>query len=482
MLRSCWHFASRLPIWQLRTNLSSFSFSYSSSSKPNLKNYYLRKRRKWPRSPYKTKWHESFGHQLAMQSMIERVLKSPGPTNPLSALVDSFADYQCDPTPSAYQFVIKEITRNPCTYDLIPKVLDHLQKVDNFEIPEGVFVYLIKFYGDIGELECAVEVFLRIPRFRCAPTMKSLNALLSVLCKSEWGLRNVPEILNKSQLMNIQIDGSSFGLLIRALCKIGKVDYAVEMLNCMVDSGFDLDGKVCSLILSTMCEQKGSDEFDIVGFLEETRKLGFSPRRLDFYNVMRFLVMKGKGKEAAKVLKKMRMDGISPDIECYDLVLEGVVLEGEFEKADKVFDELLVLGLVPTVFTYNRYINGLCKQNKVDEAIKMLASMEELGCRPDLITYNTVLEALCGNGMLSAAREVVGQMKLKGVQMNCQTYEFQINNFIRNGEIDEACQLLRDMLNIGFVPQSTTFEGLLRDLCHTSLQCSSLSDLVCVNS
>ncbi|RAL39236.1 hypothetical protein DM860_002769 [Cuscuta australis] len=452
--------ASRLPICQLRTKNSSLSFS--SSSRTRLKNYYLRKTRKWPIPPHKTQWHDKFAHQLSMQSLIQRVSESPETINPFSALIDSFAAYQCDPTPSAYNYVLRLITRYPCYYGLIPQVLDHLQKVCNFEVPEGIFIYLIKFYGDVDELESAIDLFLRIPRFRCTPTVKSLNALLSVLCKNELGLKNIPEILKKSELMNVQIDGSSYGLLIRALCEIGKVNYAVEIFYYLVECGVDTDGKLCSLILSAMCEQNGCDEFDIVGFLEETKKLGVSPKRLDFYYAMRFLGKKGKGKEAAKVLKMMQIDGIMPDIKCYNLVLEVLVLEGNYEKVDKLFDELLVLGLVPTLSTFTIYINGLCKQNKVEEAIKMFASMEEVGCRPDFNTYNVLLETLCGNGMLNEAREVLGQMRLKGVQMNCRTYEFQINSLLRNGETDEACEMLHDMLNKGFVPQSNTLEGLIR--------------------
>ena len=101
--------------------------------------------------------------------------------------------------------------------------------------------------------------------------------------------------------MNVRLEESSFRILITALCRFGKVGYAVEILNFMRRDGCDVvDMRICSLILSSMCEQK-----------------------------------KGLG---------------SGD-------LNGIIKEGEYEKADELFDELLVLGLVPDVHTYNVYIN-----------------------------------------------------------------------------------------------------------------------------
>lgn len=102
---------------KLFTNKDSFSFS----SKPNLKKL-LEKKKKMADIDVQNQVARDLRHQLAMQSLIEKVSKSPRTTNPLSTLIDSFVDYQCKPTPSVYQFVIKALTKNPCNYDLIPKV------------------------------------------------------------------------------------------------------------------------------------------------------------------------------------------------------------------------------------------------------------------------------------------------------------------------------------------------------------------------
>ncbi|KAL3536588.1 hypothetical protein ACH5RR_005049 [Cinchona calisaya] len=453
------------------------SIHWSSRSRPSLHNYHLRKRRKWRLSlTYKTKWQQNFAYQQAMLTL-QKSAKNTSKTNLLSALVDSFATYQCEPSPNAYHFLLRTLTRNSnssssSSLDQIPKVLDHLQRVATFETPEYIFIDLIKFYGDCNMVQQAIELFFNLPNFRCNLTVHSLNALLSVLCRKKWVPEIVPEILIKSrQSMNIRVDESSFGILIRALCRSGKVNYAVELLNYMVNDGFSVDGRIFSLILATMCEGKAKEcnGVEIMCFLEDLKKLGFSPRRGDWCNVIRFMVKRGSCVAAIKALNQMKAEGVEPDVVCYNWVVDRLLLEDEYVKADDLFDEMLVSGLVPDIFTYNAYINGLCNQNKLEEGIKMIACMEELGCRPDLTTYNTILAACCAKGELNLVRMVMRQMELKGVKLMFQTYEFLIVTCHSNREIDEACGLLREMVDKCSVSRSVAFDQILCGFCHRGL-------------
>ncbi|KAL6998488.1 hypothetical protein U1Q18_008616 [Sarracenia purpurea var. burkii] len=398
------------------------SSSSSSSSRIAAQNYRLRRRRKWPLSPYKAKWHETFNHQQAMQM----IKQSATTSTHLSTLLHSFTIYNCAPTPNAYHFVIKTLARNS-QWDQLPPVLDRVERVEKFETPEFIFVELIRMYGNANRIRSAIDLFFRIPNFRCVPSVDSLNSLLSVLCKKREGIRAVPQILLKSQLMNIRIEESCFCILIEALCRIKKVSYAIKLLNYMRIDGYGLDGRLCSLILSTLCEGNDYSSVEVMNFLEEIRKLGFLPKRVDWCNVIKFLVKKGKGIDALAALEQMKMDRVKPNVVCYTLVLDGVIAEDKLEIVDELFDEMLVLGLVPDIHTYNVYINGLCKQNKLEEGLKMLACMQELGCKPDVVTYNTLLLGLCKVGKLSLAMEIVKEMKFKGFELDSRKYGIVID-------------------------------------------------------
>ncbi|KAL8526542.1 hypothetical protein ACS0TY_015655 [Phlomoides rotata] len=440
---------------------STASFSSSPRKSSSLNNYYIRKRRKWPTHPYEARWLESFASKLAKRFFKQSIKISK--THLLSDLINAHAAYEIDPTPQSYHFLFKTLIqkRPPNCYEQISQVLDHIEQVETFETPECIFVDLIRFYGDSDMFDDAVELLLRIPEFRCVPSVYALNALLIVLCKDEKGLEIIPRVLVKSQVLNIRIEESSFQILIRALCRIGRASNAFDLLNQMVDEGFDVDQKACSSMLATMCRQLDCTTGKIMGFLEDLKMLGFEPRIRDFFTVISFLVKKGKGMEALRLLKQMKMYRVKPDIMCYNLVLEALIQEKDFSNADKLFDELLVLGLVPDIHTYNVYINGLCMQDKVEGGIELMGSMKELGCLPDSNTFNTILRSLCEAGKLDRIIEVVDEMTRKCIQISPRTCEVLIDSFVSNGDVDVALILFNKMLDKNSVPQSTSLDKMI---------------------
>ncbi|KAG4936974.1 hypothetical protein JHK85_051893 [Glycine max] len=347
----------------------------------------------------------------------------------------------------------------------IAPVLDHLKHLEKFETPESILVYLIRFYGLADRVQDAVDLFFRIPRFRCTPTVCSLNLVLSLLCRKRECLEMVPRILLKSQHMNIHVEESTFRVLIRALFRIKKVGYAVKMLNCMIEDGCGLDEKICSLIISALCEQKDLTSVEALVVWRDMRKLGFCPGVMDYTNMIRFLVKEGRGMDSFHILNQQKQDGINPDIVSYTMVLSGIVAEGEYVMLGELFDEMLVIGLIPDVYTYNVYINGLCKQNKVDKALQIVASMEELECKSNVVTYNTILGALCVAGDLVKARGLMKEMGWKGVGHNLHTYRIVLDGLVGIGEIGEACLLLEEMLEKCLFPRSSTFDDIILHLC-----------------
>ncbi|MCL7045685.1 hypothetical protein MKW94_028013 [Papaver nudicaule] len=428
-----------------------------------------RKTRKFPLLPFKAKWQQNFDQQQAMETLITESTTTTQNPNLLSLLIDSFTKYKCDPTPSAYSFVIKTLTRNS-QFDQIPLVLNRLEKVEKFDTPERFFINLIKLYGDgLNQIENAVDLFYRIPNFRCVPTVYSLNALLSVLCKSKQGLLMVNQVLLKStEVMSIRLEESSFFIMITALCRIKKFGYAIELLHMMLaEYGYEPDYEMYSRIFMEVCERGDYDE--VMGFLEEFRKVGFVLSGENYSDLIRVLVKNGKGKEGLDMLYRMKSDGMKPDVVCYTRVLEGVISSRDFEKAEELFDEMLVLGVEPNVYTFNVYINGLCKQNKIDEGFKMVEYMEKLDCKPDVVTYNTLIGAVCKVGEVKRGKEVLRMMGLKGIGGNVHTYRILIDGLIGKGELLEACGLFEEMSVKGFLPRSSSLDAVIARMCEQGL-------------
>ncbi|KAF5759579.1 putative tetratricopeptide-like helical domain superfamily [Helianthus annuus] len=442
------------------------SSSSSSSSSPRSKyhNYYLRKRRKWPHPIYKARWHEKLSQQNAMQALRTQASSSSS-VNLLSSLTESFALYNCNPTPNSYHFILKTLIQTS-QFHQIHSVLNHLEKNEKFETPESIFIDLIQFYGRKNEFQEAIELFFRIPNFRCDVSVDSLNCLLWVLCRRKEGLQIVPQVLLKSRLINVRLEASSFVILVEALCRFNKPVHAIGLL---------VDRASFSLILRTLCQQNTLECDHVMGLVEEMKKLGFCFDGTDWGNVIRFLVRRNKGVEALEALNGMKLDGFMPDVISYTMVLDAVISAGEFERADQVFDEMLVSGLVPDIHTYNVYVSGLCKQNKFDDGIKMVSSMEELGCKPNMITYNMLLSAICYRGELGMARDFFKHVRGKGGVMNSEAYEMIISRMVSVGDVSEALDLLKEMVEKGLVPKPSTLDEIVSGLCQNGLVSKGLS-------
>ncbi|CAH8334821.1 unnamed protein product [Eruca vesicaria subsp. sativa] len=441
-----------------------------SSSWHRMSNF-LRKYRKIPHSSFKTKWNETLKHKHAMEQLKTGLVSNPTSSSNVSViqtLTNSFHIHNCDPTPQAYRFVIKTLTK-ASNLESIASVLNHLETSEKFETPETVFKDVIFAYGFSGKIDEAIDVFFRIPKFRCVPSAYTLNALLSVLVRRREGLVMVPEVLVKASGMGVRLEESSFEILVDALCKIGEVDCASELVKYMSDESYIVDPSLYSKLLSSVCKHKDSSSFDVIGYVEELRKMRFSPDLRDYTVVMKFLVQGGRGKEVVSVLNQMKCDRIEPDLVCYTIILQGVIADGDYSKADKLFDELLLLGLTPDVYTYNVYINGLCKQDDIEGAIKMMSCMEKVGCEANVVTYNILLKGLVKAGDMSGAKTLWEEMERNGVDRNSHTYDIMVGGFIEVDDVGYAQGLLEEAFSRNLVVKRSRTEEVICRLCDKGL-------------
>uniref|UniRef100_A0A7N0ZRT9 Pentatricopeptide repeat-containing protein n=1 Tax=Kalanchoe fedtschenkoi TaxID=63787 RepID=A0A7N0ZRT9_KALFE len=431
----------------------------------------LRKRRRL--SLYKAKWHETFNQRQAMECLIHRLRSSPPPPHLLlHSLLKSFSLYNSHPTPNAYHFIIKTLSTSTPTSQLhrhLSPLLHHLQKSAQFPTPEYVLADVITTYAAAGLIQQAVEVFQRIPDFRCAPTAHSLNALLkAVLGRKEWSSL-VPPLLLITCQMGVRIEDPTFRILAIALCKLKRPRCAIRLLNCMLSDGRALDARICSFILASLSHQTDFSSHDVMRFLDEIRGLGFVPHAAEAANVIKFLVKENKPKDALCVLNQMKADRIKPDVACYTMVLDGFKSEADYDTVEQLFDEMLVLGLVPDKCTYNVYIKGLCKQNKVEDGYKMLSRMEELGCKPDVNAYNFILGGCCKIGDICRARNIMQEMKSKGIRMDLRTHRIFLDGLVNYDEPSVAVNSLTEMLDENVTPWPLTTEKLICSLLQRGL-------------
>ncbi|THU48630.1 hypothetical protein C4D60_Mb06t01020 [Musa balbisiana] len=284
--------------------------------------------------PPKGRHRHRHRHQLFL-TFKKKVAEEPNDgANYLSILIDCFRSYNAEPTPYAYSFIIRYLFQRHMLSHL-PPVLDRLEKAERFDVPQRIFVSVIRSFGRANRLHDAVDIFHRIPNFRCTPSVISLNALLSVLCKSKEGIVLVGDVLLKTPEMNIRLEASTFRILIKALCRNGKLNSAIEILRMMPLHECTPNAKLYSL----------QDN------LEQSRRM----------------------------ITCMERAGCNPDIETFNTLLAGYAKVGDMAKAKELMNEALDKGLQWNSHSYEILIDGFVGKGEKEEARQLLMEMISKG-------------------------------------------------------------------------------------------------------
>lgn len=180
-------------------------------------------------------------------------------------------------------------------------------------------------------------------------------------------------------------DTQSFSSVCQALCKIGDVDKAKELLYSMIKSGPPPGFAIFSAIINGLSK---AGELD----------------------------------EAMKMLKVIEERGLKPDVNDYNAIMSGYAKGGAMVEAHQVLEEAKQRHAKLTPFTYDTMIRGYCNLEQFDEAVKLMAEMKDYGVQTSTALYNMLFESICVNGLnWEMAERLQGEMKKKGLRLNGYT-------------------------------------------------------------
>ncbi|KAM3703319.1 hypothetical protein ACJW30_04G087500 [Castanea mollissima] len=365
-------------------------------------------------------------------------------------------------------------------FSSLDKVLDRMKR-ENRKFIEKSFVVMFRAYGKAHLPEKAVELFDRmVDEFRCRRTVISFNSVLNVIIQ-EGCFSQALEFYSRvmgSKNASISPNLLTFNLVIKALCKLGLVDRAIEMFREMPD-------RKCTPDVFT---ENRIDE--AVLLLDEMQIEGCLPSAPTFNVLINAMSKKGDLARAAKLVDNMFLKGCVPN-------------EGKLEKAVSLLDRMVSSKCVPNDVTYGTLINGLVKQGRALDGARVLISMEERGhCANEEGKIEEAMKlwkemkekgyGLCREGKLVEAKEALSEMVNEGCgffQMgdsnsaihvwnemsnnNCTRnevcYSILIHGLCEDGKLREALMVWNQMLGKGFKPDVVAYSSIIHGLCNAGL-------------
>ncbi|XVE60640.1 hypothetical protein DITRI_Ditri05aG0144100 [Diplodiscus trichospermus] len=256
---------------------------------------------------------------------ILRSLCDSGKLKVAMEVLDQQLQRECCPDEGTLDEVIKLLNNMP-SYGCQPNVITH-NIILRSMCSTGRWMHAERFLADMVCKGCSPSVltFNIVINFRCQKDL--LGRVIDVLEK-------MPEHVSRGCYPDIV----TYNTLLTALCKDGRVDAAVEILN-------QLSTKGCLPVLIT-------------------------------YNTLVDGLSKvGKTDQAIKLLDEMRAKG-------------------------SFFHDFEKMGIRPNVITFNSIMLALCKAWQTDRAIDFLAYMVMRGCKPTESTYTILIEGIAYEGCL----------------------------------------------------------------------------------
>lgn len=155
----------------------------------------------------------------------------------------------------------------------------------------------------------------------------------------------------------------------------------------------------------------------------------------------------------------------APDLCTYNSLIHVLCLSGEVKHALIVWDELKGSGHEPDASTYRIIIQGCCKSYRIDEAMKIFSEMQYNGFCPDTVVYNSVLDGLLKARRLAEACQLFEKMVEDGVRASCWTYNILIDGLLKNGRGVAGYTMFCDLKKKGQFVDGVTYSIIILWLC-----------------
>ncbi|KAI6704235.1 hypothetical protein NL676_013371 [Syzygium grande] len=349
----------------------------------------------------------------------------------------------------------------------LEKVL-HRMRRERRVLVERSFISIFKAYGRAGLPEMAIDWFDRmVDEFQCKRTVRSFNSVLNIIIQNglyNRGLEFYSYVISSSQI-NISPNVLSYNLAVKAACKMGMVDRAVELFREMPLRSCVPDVFTYCTLMDGLCKEGRIEE--AVSLLDEMQIEGCFPSAVTYNVLINGLCKKGDLRRAAKLVDNMLLKGCAPNEVTYNTLIHGLCLRGKLDKAVDLLNRMVAINFMPNDVTYGTIINGLVRLGRAVDGLQVLKFMVERGSCANQYVYSTLLSGLFKEGKFQEARRLWQDIVEERCEPNTVMYSAFIDGLCQEGKPEEAKEVLLEMMNKGIAPNAFTYSSLLRGFFRT---------------
>lgn len=335
-----------------------------------------------------------------------------------------------------------------------------------------------------GKLDLALGLFHDMDKIRCKKNVLLYNNVIDGLCKSNR-LEESYEILREMENSGFGATNFTHNAIFGCFCRRLDTGGAIDMVRRMRIHGHEPWTKYSTLLVKELC--KRGKVAEACKFLADIVQEGFLPDIVSYsaaicglidiqelnlalelfrdicargycHDVVGYNILIGgfckaqRVGEAEELLDEMIVKGLSPSVVTYNLLIDGWCKSGEIDKALLYLTQMFEKEKKPNVITYTSLIDGLCNCRRPDDALKLWKKMDEKGCPPNKVAFMALISGLCKCDLPNEALVHFHIMKEKGLKPELYVYVALITAFQSDHNLPMAFEILQEMVDNGIFP------------------------------
>ncbi|KAJ3680375.1 hypothetical protein LUZ60_016653 [Juncus effusus] len=267
-------------------------------------------------------------------------------------------------------------------------------------------------------------------------------------------------------IKDVKPNDDSFNIVVCGLCKIKKLDEALNLLNNMIQYGYEGKIRMYNDLISELCKEGRLEES--YNLFHKIRDLGFTPTEFT-YNSLLYGHCRGENsREALDLIKEMRVYGHVPWIKHCTKMVQDLCSNERIEEASYFLSEMIKIGFLPDLIPFSAIIDGLCKSGFVDKAEELFCEISKSNYLPDVVAHNILINGFVKSGNLEKAVGIFDEMLEKGLNPSVVSYNLMIDGLCKNNNLERAFCLLNKMVSEEKSPNVVTYTNLIDGLLNES--------------
>ncbi|KAK6944145.1 Pentatricopeptide repeat [Dillenia turbinata] len=249
----------------------------------------------------------------------------------------------------------------------------------------------------------AIQLFNEMVKARHVPDRELVETYLGCLCEVGNSL-DAQRCIDSLRKVGFPVS-LSYSLLVRALCRAGKIEEALATADKVGEERTSLDHYTYGSVIHGLLRRGQLEE--ALAKIDAMRQVGILPTVHVYTSLIVHFFKDKQIERALEVLGKMREEGCEPTTVTYSALIRGYMNIGKVNDAWNVFHRMKSKGPLPDFKTYSMFINCLCKEGRSEEAMHLLSDMLESGIAPSTINFRTVFYGLNREGKHDLAKTVI---------------------------------------------------------------------------